>query len=150
MPTPGRGATRGRGAGCARPPRVLARAPLPVPHEQSLRAHELRDQARDQGGAVFLSAASLVRLVGVVCCDQNDAWVCECNFIDKRSLEPGCERVPIPADPGGEERVFRLVEVALDRRRGRLRIRGGATAPGDDPCTTFRDATDEMMQPTDF
>ena len=58
-----------------------------------------------------------VRLVGAVCCDQNDAWACERNFIDRRSLEPGYEREPLPEEPGGEERVLRLVEEAFDRKR---------------------------------
>ena len=43
---------------------------------------------------VFPSTASLVRLVGAVCLDRNDAWACEHNFIDKRRLEPGYEREP--------------------------------------------------------
>ena len=66
---------------------------------------------------MFPSAASLVRLVGAVCCGQNDAWACERNFIDRRSLEPGCERESLPGEPGGEERVLRLVEEAFDRKR---------------------------------
>lgn len=66
---------------------------------------------------VFPSAASPVRLVGAVCCDQNDAWACERNFIDRRSLEPGYEREPMPEEPGGEARVLRIVEEAFDRKR---------------------------------
>ena len=34
---------------------------------------------------VFPSRESLVRLVGAVCCDQNDAWLSATNFIDRRS-----------------------------------------------------------------
>lgn len=52
-----------------------------------------------------------------MCCDQNDAWACERNFIDRRSLEPGYERELLPEEPGGEERVLRLVEEAFDRKR---------------------------------
>ncbi len=59
----------------------------------------------------------LVRLVGAVCCNQNDAWACERNFMDRRSLEPGYERAPLPEEPGGEARVLRLVEEAFDRKR---------------------------------
>ncbi len=33
------------------------------------------------------------------------------------SLEPGYEREPLPEEPGGEERVLRLVEEAFDRKR---------------------------------
>ena len=65
---------------------------------------------------VFPSRESLVRLVGAVCCDQNDAWLSATNFIDRRSLEPGYEREPLPEEPGGAERVLRLVGEAFDRK----------------------------------
>lgn len=65
---------------------------------------------------VFPSRDSLVRLVGAVCCDQNDAWLSATNFIDRRTLEPGYEREPLPEEPGGAERVVRVVEEAFDRR----------------------------------
>ena len=65
---------------------------------------------------VFPSRDSLVRLVGAVCCDQNDAWISATNFIDRRTLEPGYEREPLPEEPGGVERVLRSVGEAFDRR----------------------------------
>ena len=65
---------------------------------------------------VFPSRESLVRLVGAVCCDQNDAWLSATNFIDRRTLEAGYEREPLPEEPGGVERVLRLVGEAFDRR----------------------------------
>lgn len=66
---------------------------------------------------VFPSFDSLVRLVGAVCCDQNDAWLSSRNFIDARSLAPGYKREPLPAEPGGAERVLRVVGEAFDRKR---------------------------------
>ena len=65
---------------------------------------------------VFPSRESLVRLVGAVCCDQNDAWLSATNFIDRRTLEAGYEREPLPEEPGGVERVLRLVGEAFDRK----------------------------------
>ncbi|MDD6565698.1 MAG: IS256 family transposase [Parafannyhessea umbonata] len=65
---------------------------------------------------VFPSPESLVRLVGAVCCDQNDAWLAATNFMDPRTLAEGYEREPLPAEPGGEERVLRLVREAFDRK----------------------------------
>ena len=67
---------------------------------------------------VFPSPASLVRLVGAVCCDQNDAWLAPHNFIDRRSLAPGHEPARA-ADPGPEEvaSVLTAVEEAFDRKR---------------------------------
>lgn len=66
---------------------------------------------------VFPSFDSLVRLVGAVCCDQNDAWLSATNFIDPRTLAEGYERDPLPEEPGGVERVLRLVGEAFDRKR---------------------------------
>lgn len=65
---------------------------------------------------VLPSRESLVRLAGAVCCDQNDAWLSATNFIDRRTLEAGYEREPLPGEPGGVERVLRLVGEAFDRR----------------------------------
>lgn len=57
------------------------------------------------------------------------------NFIDKRSLEPGClepghGRGPLPAEPGCGERVPRLAEEAFGRKRRRRSIWGQTAAPG--------------------
>lgn len=52
-----------------------------------------------------------------MCCDQNDAWLSATNFIDPRTLAEGYERDPLPEEPGGVERVLRLVGEAFDRKR---------------------------------
>ena len=61
---------------------------------------------------VFPSFDSLLRLVGAVCCGQNDAWLASKNFI-----EPGYEREPLPEEPDGIGRVPRLVREAFNRKR---------------------------------
>lgn len=66
---------------------------------------------------MFPSFDSLLRLVGTVCCDQNDAWLASKNFIDPRSLEPGYEREPPPEEPDGIGRVPRLVRMAFNGKR---------------------------------
>lgn len=104
-------------------PAALAYLAFPREHRRWVRTNNVQERMnceikrRTRVVQVFPSAASLVRLVGAVCCDQNDAWACERNFIDRRSLEPGYERDPLPGEPGGEERVLRLVEEAFDRKR---------------------------------
>lgn len=104
-------------------PAALAYLAFPREHRHWVRTNNVQERMnceikrRTRVVQVFPSAASLVRLVGAVCCDQNDAWACERNFIDRRSLEPGYERDPLPEEPGGEERVLRLVEEAFDRKR---------------------------------
>lgn len=66
---------------------------------------------------VFPSFDSLVRLVGAVCCDQNDARASSRSFIDAKTLDPAYEREALPEEPGGAERVLRLVGEAFDRKR---------------------------------
>ena len=59
---------------------------------------------------------SLVRLVGAVCCDQNDVWASSRNFIDGGTLDLGYEREPLPEEPGGAEKVLRLAGEVFDRK----------------------------------
>ena len=67
---------------------------------------------------VFPSVEALVRLVGAVCCDQDDAWVAASNFMDRRSLARGYEPAARPpATRGDVERALALVEGAFDRKR---------------------------------
>ncbi len=104
-------------------PAALAYLALPREHALWVRTNNVLERMnaeikrRTRVVQVFPSAESLVRLVGAVCCDQNDAWACERNFIDRRSLAPGYARDPLPEEPGGEARVLRLVEEAFDRKR---------------------------------
>ena len=64
---------------------------------------------------MFPSFDSLLRLVGEVCCNQNDAWLASKNFIDPK--EPGHEREPLSEEPDGISRVPRLVREAFNRKR---------------------------------
>lgn len=104
-------------------PAATAYLAFPREHRHWIRTNNVQERMnceikrRTRVVQVFPSAASLVRLVGAVCCDQNDAWACERNFIDRRSLEPGYGREPLPEEPEGRERVLRLVEEAFDRKR---------------------------------
>ena len=103
-------------------PNALAYLAFPREHALWLRTNNIQERMngeikrRTRVVQVFPSTASLVRLVGAVCCDQNDAWAAERNFIDPRTLRPGYEREPLPEEPGGEERVRRAVEEAFDRK----------------------------------
>lgn len=104
-------------------PSALAYLAFPREHAVWVRTNNVQERMnceikrRTRVVQVFPSADSLVRLVGAVCCDQNDAWACERNFIDRRSLAEGYERESLPEEPGGVERVVRLVEEAFDRKR---------------------------------
>ena len=67
---------------------------------------------------VFPSAKSLIRLVGAVCCDQDDAWIGAKNFIDARSLA-NLERMRPSRDRPEERELARVaaaVKEAFDRK----------------------------------
>lgn len=66
---------------------------------------------------VFPSVASLIRLVGAVCCDQNDAWAAGKNFIDRRSLAEGYKSQGCESTSSDTSRIMALVQEAFDRKR---------------------------------
>ena len=88
---------------------------------------------------VFPSPESLVRLVGAVCCDQNDAWLAATNFMDPRTLAEGYEREPLPAEPGGEERVPEARQGGVRQEgEGGVGLAAGRLAPaGEAPTPLF-------------
>ena len=105
---------------------VLAYLDLPREHRHWVRTNNVCERMnaelkrRTRVVQVFPSAESLVRLVGAVCCEQNDAWQGASGFIDARSLGAVQDGswAPAPTSPGLEEteRVLRLVKEAFDRR----------------------------------
>lgn len=65
----------------------------------------------------FPSVDSLLRLVGAVCRDQNDAWASAKSLIDRRSLAQDCRPAP-RGDRSSEAPAFaRVVREAFDKRR---------------------------------
>ena len=104
-------------------PSALAYLDFPREHRVWVRTNNVCERMnceikrRTRVVQVFPSRESLLRLVGAVCCDQNDAWESPSYFIDRRGLAEGRESDPLPEEPGGAERVARLVEEAFDRRR---------------------------------
>lgn len=118
-------------------PSALAYLDFPHEHATWVRINNVQERMsceikrRTRAIQAFPSFDSLVRLVGAVCCDQNDARLASRSSIDPRSLEPGYEREPLPEEPDGVGRVLRLVREAFDRKRGGWRsIRDGLTPPG--------------------
>lgn len=113
-----------RGAGLLEDaaPSALAYLDFPREHAVWVRTNNVCERMnceikrRTRVVQVFPSFDSLVRLVGAVCCDQNDAWLAATNFMDRRTLAPGYEREPLPEEPGGRERVLRVVAEAFDRK----------------------------------
>lgn len=104
-------------------PSALAYLDFPRERATWVRTNDVQERMnceikrRTRAVQMFPSFDSLVRLVGAVCCNPNDAWLASRNFIDPRSLEPGYERVPLPEEPDGVGRVLRLVREAFDRKR---------------------------------
>lgn len=70
---------------------------FPSEHRRWIRTNNIQERMnaeikrRMKVVRVFPPAASLLRLAGAVCCNQNDAWLSSKNFIDRRSLAEGCE-----------------------------------------------------------
>lgn len=105
---------------------VLAYLDLPREHRHWVRTNNVCERMnaelkrRTRVVQVFPSRESLVRLVGAVCCEQNDAWEGASNFIDARSLRAVQDGSWAPRaaepDPAQAARVLRLVEEAFDRR----------------------------------
>lgn len=96
---------------------------FPVEHRMWVRTNNIQERMnaeikrRTRVVQVFPSAASLLRLVGAVCCDQNDAWLSSRNFIDRRSLAEGYEQEP-RADRSNElPRVISSVREAFAAKR---------------------------------
>lgn len=70
---------------------------------------------------VFPSVESLVRLDGVVCLDQNDAWLDATNFMDPRGLCEGYESPALQTATGVEtERFLMVVEGAFLDKLGEV------------------------------
>ena len=104
-------------------PAALAYLDLPREHRLWIRTNNVQERMnreikrRTSVVQVFPSTASLLRLVGAVCCDQNDAWACERNFIDRRGMEGPLSAAPSPEpSPAEVGSVLALVEEAFDRK----------------------------------
>lgn len=96
---------------------------FPPEHRHWIRTNNVQERMnaeikrRTRAVQVFPSAASLMRLVGAVCCDQNDAWASAKNFIDRRSLAERYEPPP-RQDRSSEAPAFaRTVQEIFDKRR---------------------------------
>lgn len=105
-------------------PSALAYLDFPREHRNWIRTNNIQERMnaeikrRTRVVQVFPSTESLVRLVGAVCCDQDDAWAAASNFIDRRSLARGYEPEALPpATREDEERVAALVQEGFDRKR---------------------------------
>ena len=119
-------AVDGRGAELLEDARedALAYLALPREHARWLRTNNVMEplnreiKRRTDSVQVFPSADSLVRLVGAVCLDQDDAWLAARNFIDARSLQGDVAAAPAP-EPSEEDLASVLLAVgeAFDRKR---------------------------------
>lgn len=102
---------------------VLAYLGFPREHRHWIRTNNVCERfnaeikRRTRAVQVFPSVESLVRLVGAVCCEQNDEWASATNFIDARSLAHPAAGEPGRVAEEDERRVLRLVEEAFDRGR---------------------------------
>ncbi len=119
-------------------PSALAYLDFPPEHRRWIRTNNIQERTdaeikrRARVVQVFPSVESLVRLVGAVCCDQDDAWAAATNFMDRRSLARGYEPAARPPATRGGTRsgCSRSWARRSTGRGGRRRIRGEAHCPG--------------------
>lgn len=96
---------------------------FPREHAKWIRTNNIQERMnaeikrRTRVVQVFPSDEALIRLVGAVCCDQNDAWLDMKNFIDKRTLIEGYQSEPREDRTSEVPRVRRVVQDAFDRKR---------------------------------
>ncbi len=123
-------------------PAALAYLDLPREHRLWIRTNNVQERMnreirrRTSVVQVFPSTASLLRLVGAVCCDQNDAWACERNFIDRRSMEGPLSAAPSP-EPSPAEVGSVLGGRGGVRQEAARGVAWGGPAPGDGVTPLF-------------
>lgn len=96
---------------------------FPREHKTWIRTNNIQERMnaeikrRTRVVQVFPSVDSLIRLVGAVCCDQNDKWIAAKSFVDRRSLMAGYESKPRKTKDEEIPRITELVREAFDRKR---------------------------------
>ena len=103
---------------------ALAYLAFPSTHRNWIRTNNVCERMnaelkrRTRAIQVFPSNESMMRLIGAICCEQNDEWAEERYFIDPRSMQGlTAKRADRSPDKKEEARVIRLVEEAFERRQ---------------------------------
>ncbi|WP_455505949.1 IS256 family transposase [Gemmiger formicilis] len=101
---------------------VLTYLDFPQEHRHWIRTNNLCERMnaefkrRTKAVQIFPSNESLIRLVGAICCEQNDSWATEKNFIDAHSMQDlTIEKDSQPATPEEVDCVIRLVEEIFEK-----------------------------------
>lgn len=102
---------------------ALAYLAFPREHRNWIRTNNICERMnaelkrRTRVVQVFPSNESLIRLVGAVCCEQNDTWEVDHHFIDAKSMK-GILSEKCASEPDNEEivRVVKLVKEAFEKK----------------------------------
>ena len=103
-------------------PDALAYLDFPREHKSWIRTNNLCERLngeikrRTKPVQIFPSNESLMRLIGALCCEQNDEWAAKGNFMDAKKMKELTTQ-DNKAQPSPEEigRVTRLVEEVFER-----------------------------------
>ena len=102
---------------------ALAYLAFPQEHRHWIRTNNICERInaelkrRTRVVQVFPSNESLIRLIGAVCCEQNDTWEVERYFIDAKTMTSLCpEEHKEEPDSTELARVIQLVEEAFERK----------------------------------
>lgn len=117
-------------------PSAPARLGFPPEHRRWIRTNNIQERTdaeikrRARVVQVFPSVEALARLVGAVCCDQDDVWASASNFMGRRSLARGYEPAARPpATREDEERAPALEGAAFDGKRREALDSGRGSPP---------------------
>lgn len=105
-------------------PDVLTYLDFPLEHHRWIRTNNVQERMneeikrRTKVVTIFPSIESAIRLVGAVCCDQNDAWLTERGIIDKATPQEDYEHTAMPEPQIGERvEAMQLIQEAFDKKR---------------------------------
>ena len=105
-------------------PDVLTYLDFPLEHYQWIRTNNVQERMneeikrRTKVVTIFPSIESAIRLVGAVCCDQNDTWLTGRGIIDKATLQEDYEHTTMPEPQIGERvEAMQLIQEAFDKKR---------------------------------
>lgn len=105
-------------------PDVLSYLDFPLEHHRWIRTNNVQERMneeikrRTRVVSIFPSIESAIRLVGAVCCDQNDSWLSGRGFIDKATLQEDYEHMVMPEPQIGERiEAMQMIQEAFDKKR---------------------------------
>ena len=106
-------------------PYALAYLSFPKEHARWIRTNNITERLncelkrRSNVIQVFPNSLSMIRMAGAICCDYNDTWQAEKNFINRRSLQDLC---PKERKHNINNSDIKLIERSVEEKFEEIRI----------------------------